>query len=267
MEINNELGTFDVIDTATGWDLYFYPEQFAYNSYDITTLSFNIFNNSTVEKNDFFGNSVLVSSATTEASPGITTTIVSIANTYRSAKVLVMAQDQNGEATGQELNIIHDGTDVSMMKYGDMLTTTDTLFVGFGTFDSQISGGNLIVEFTPTSGLTTMTVNSSVVAIAATGTGIGSTALETSLLSSTHTSIAADASPVPITVASFDNPYGANYFVVQASDTTNSEYELLECVILRDSNQEQLIEFGNVQTVSGVGTVGVAQTVGTRVGS
>jgi len=265
MEINNELGTFDVIDTATGWDLYFYPEQFAFNSYDITTLSFNIFNNSTVEKNDFFGNSVLVSSATTEASPGITTTIVSIANTYRSAKVLVMAQDQNGEATGQELNIIHDGTDVSIMKYGDMLTTTDTLFVGFGTFDSQISGGNLIVEFTPTSGLTTMTVNSSVVAIAATGTGIGSTALETSLLSSTHTSIAADASPVPITVASFDNPYGANYFIVQASDTTNSEYELLECVILRDSNQEQLIEFGNVQTVSGVGTVGVAQTVGTRV--
>jgi hypothetical protein len=265
MEINNELGTFDVIDTATGWDLYFYPEQFAYNSYDITTLSFNIFDNSVVEKDDFFGNVVMVASATTEASPGITTTIVSIANTYRSAKVLVMTEDQNGEASGQELNIIHDGTDVSLLKYGDMVTSDDPLFVGVGTFDSRIDGSNLIVEFTPTSGLTTMTVNSSVVAIAATGTGIGSTALETSLLKSTTASIAADASPVPVTVASYDNPYGATYFVVSASDTTNSEYEMFECVILNDSNQQQIIEFGNVQTVSGVGTVGVAQTVGTTV--
>jgi hypothetical protein len=110
-----------------------------------------------------------------------------------------------------------------------------------------------------------MTVNSSTVAIAATATGIGSTTLNTALLSSTHTSIAGTTSPGVTTVASYDSPYDANYFFVAIQDNTNNNYEVLEFVCLNDSTTENIIEYGNVQTGGNpVQSIGVART-GTQI--
>ena len=266
VEIDNFLGSFDATDTATGWDLAFYPEQFAFNSYDVTTLSFNILNDSTVEKNDSFGNVVLVASATTEATAGVSTTVVSIADTYRAAKVLLMTQDENDEATSHEFNLIHDGSTVSILQYGDMVTDSAPLFAGVGTFGASLSGGNIVLDFTPTAGLSTVLVNSSVVAISTSATGVGSTALETSLLSSTYTTIPASASPVANTVASFDDPYDANYYIVSVEDTTNGNYEMLEFAILKSSSSQHYVEFANINTgATAFDAIGVAQTVGNRV--
>ena len=264
-QINDELGSFDAVDTTTGWDLYYYPQQFAFNNYDISTLSFNIFNDSVVEKNDFFGNNVLVASATTDVGAGTTTTLVSISSTYRSAKCLVMTRDENDQATGTELNLIHDGTDVYLNEFGNMMTSGDAVFNGIGTFGASISGSNIVIQYTPDSGVGSMTANTSVVAIASSATGVGSTAMETALLSSTYYEISPDASPTAQTVASYEEPYQANYFIVSVEDVTNSNYEMFEFVILNDSTTQHVLEFGNIRTGGAVGTVGIAQTVGDRI--
>ena len=70
------------------------------------------------------GGIVEVSTASTTVNSGVTTTIVSIANTYTSAKVLVNIDADINESKHEfvELNIVHDGTNVELLEYGRMAT-------------------------------------------------------------------------------------------------------------------------------------------------
>ena len=267
IETARELGSFDVIDTLSGCDLVFYPIEFAYDSYDISAVAFSIVNDSGAEDETTLGNIVLVSSATTAAPPSTTTTLVSISSTYRSAKLLVLVEDENNEATGTELNLIHDGTNVSIVEYGNLMTDPAPLFSGIGTFDASISGSNFNITFTPNVSVSsTVTTYTSVVAIGdSTRFTTGTNTLQTSQLKSSHKDIPANASPTPVVVASYDTPYDAGYFILSVDDITNSKYEMIEFVVLNSSTDEISLEFGNVRTAGIAGTVGVAQTFGTRV--
>ena len=50
-----------------------------------------------------------------------------------------------------ELNLIHDGTTVWLAQYGEVYTSSS-----LGTFDANISGGNVQLLFTPTNSTTTV---------------------------------------------------------------------------------------------------------------
>ena len=62
---------------------------------------------------------------------------------YTSAKYMVQVID-NGNIHTQELMVIQDGTDVYISEYGIVTTNGD-----LGVFDGVISGGNVLITFTP----------------------------------------------------------------------------------------------------------------------
>ena len=105
------------------------------------------------------GGIVEVSTASTTVNSGITTTIVSIANTYTSAKVLVSIDADINESKHEfvELNIVHDGTNVELLEYGRLTTGgfAESSESGLGTYHPYIDGSNLKVDFIPTVGIAT----------------------------------------------------------------------------------------------------------------
>ena len=66
---------------------------------------------------------------------------------FRSIKVLTLFQDTSNNFEGVELNIIHDGTEVYMLEYGNIQNDEDGTLTGFGTFGVAIAGGNLTLTF------------------------------------------------------------------------------------------------------------------------
>ena len=73
-------------------------------------------------------------------------------NVYTSAKYIVQVV-QAGNIHTEELMVIQDGTDVYISEYG-IVTNNGQL----GTFDGSISGGNVLITFTPSSA-TACTIN------------------------------------------------------------------------------------------------------------
>ena len=99
-----------------------------------------------------------------------------------------MLQDSSDNYVGNELNIIHDGTNVSLLEYGNSADSESTNYVGFGTFDANIVGGNIIVNYTSNAS-STLTANTQVVSVSDTATGIGTITLDVGRLKSSYVSI------------------------------------------------------------------------------
>ena len=111
----------------------------------------------------------LIDSESVVVNSGISTTIVSIGDTYHALKVLVqIAPDVENVSYGatstfnstefeaQELNIIHDGTDVSVLEFGKLTTSPGgNSATGFGTYSARLDGGQIKLDFNPASGETT----------------------------------------------------------------------------------------------------------------
>ena len=71
-----------------------------------------------------------ISSTQVDVPAGSTTTIVGIASTYRSSKVLVEYTTNDGRFGSNELNVIHDGTTVDVLEYGNLNTGLSILDMG-----------------------------------------------------------------------------------------------------------------------------------------
>ena len=101
------------------------------------------------------GNIVDITGKQVSVSTGTTTTVASFPTTNRAAKILTMVEATSGIASGRydatELNIVHDGTTVSLLEYGDMQNTVDNYgsSTGLGTYHSYIDGGLVKIDFTP----------------------------------------------------------------------------------------------------------------------
>ena len=117
---------------------------------------------------DNFTGNVIVPTLTANTSVGIgsgfitTATLTTSATTanqvadlfattiYRSAEYLVQMTSGTSYHT-IKLLVIHDGTTVWMSQYGEIFTGSS-----LGTFDANISGGNVQLLFTPTNAITTV---------------------------------------------------------------------------------------------------------------
>ena len=269
VETQYDQGSFDFSISGSEGQLLFYPTKYTVNDYNITCLSYNLDDNLLSTGTTTIGGVAIIDTDSLSLAAGVSTTIVSIANTYGSLKVLVqITPDINyREFEFEELNIVHDGTNIELLEYGQ-LTTIPTPFAapGLGTYYPYYSGSNLNVDFIPSSGVgigTTGAINTILVGLAnSTSSGIGTINMKHARIEARTTTISASGSPGIHTIARYGSEYDAAYFVVQVADTTNNNYQVSEVVVVDDYIDSSYVgdtydtEFGIVQTSSGLGTIG-----------
>ena len=276
-------GSFDFAISGSDGQLQFFPVKSSINDYDITAISYNLNDNYLSTGSTSIGG-VLIDSESVIVSSGTTANIVSIGDTYHSAKVLVtIAPDVSNPSYGntatfnssefeaQELNIVHDGTDVSILEYGKLTTNAGAYSAtGFGTYTARLDGGQIKVDFNPASGIgTTGVINTVVVGLSSVSTGTSYIDMKHARLESRVTSISSSGSPTqnivgeyPSHVSTTIDRYDAAHFLVQVHDTTNNRYEFLEYAVVDDhvetvsSYNTYDVEYGNIETHSGLGTFG-----------
>ena len=276
VETVNDLGSFDFQVTGNQGQLLFYPTKYAVNDYNVSNVSFDIVGLSTVGiGSTTLGSSIDVRSTQTTVAAGSTgTTVVGIASTYRSAKVLVQINADNGQMEFDELNILHDGTTVELLEYGQLTTVFDEDYsgTGLGTYIASMETGPLNIDFVPNAGIA-CSVDTLSIAIAGANTGTGGTGIGTQYLgdgvqdvafvNSTFTAIPSSSSPAAHKIAEYDinntvsdNDNNAAYYVISVEDTTNNRYEMSEVIVLNSSSEAYMTEYGNIISNIGLGTVG-----------
>ena len=258
-----DLGYFDFTISGSDGQLLFYPTRYTVNDYQLAVISYNLDDNLLGIGTTSIGGVVNIQTSSKEAVGIASTTIVSIGSTYRSVKALIEITGSANEYEFDELNIIHDGTEVYFTDYGQVTTNPGFFGIsGFGTYYPYISGSNLLVDFIPNPGVA-VTVNTIQVAISSEGvSGIGTIDLKHARLEGRSTTIASSGTPGIHTIGSYPDEYDAAYFVVQVSDTTNGRYQMSEVFVVDDyvsstaSADTYDTEFGVVETVTGLGTIG-----------
>jgi len=273
VETHPDLGSFDWKISGTEGQLQFYPIKSKYNNYDVTYLSHDLKSSASGIGSTALGSIAHINSHHKALASGTNsaTTIVGIASTYRSAKILVeIGADDGSYYEFDELNLIHDDSTVDMVEYGQLTDHNNSPFGvgGLGTYYSYLDGSRIKIDFTPDSALGVgHSVNALTVSIASsvsTATGVGTAKeLNTGLLDSWYTSIAASGTPGVSTIAEYHPDSMGAYYVVQIEDTTNKRYEMCEVVVCDDYSSETtdtdyvaLTEFGNIRAhTTGLGTI------------
>ena len=277
-----DLGSFDFAISGSVGEFRFFPIRSRVNDYDICALSFNLDDNLLGIGSTSIGQSIIQSGSVSV--PSTPTNIISIGNTYHSLKVLVsIAPDVENVSFGstatfnsrefeyQELNICHDGNEVSIMEFGRLSTSIgEASAAGFGTYHAYLDGTDLKVDFHPEVGIgTTSVVNTVVVGLSTASSGISTVDMKHARLESRITQISSSGSPIENVIGQYPSHisqevdrYDSSYCLIQLHDTTNDRYEFLEHIVVDDhiegelSNQTFDNEFGNVRTHSGLGTFG-----------
>ena len=264
------LGSFDFSIVGTDGRLLWYPNNYKVNDYDVVAIAYNLDNNILGIGSTSLGCAEIFTSST-EIASGATETLVSIGYTYRSLKVLAsISGSTHNEHEMEEINIIHDGTTVDVMEYGQLTSNLGNYVnvSGFGTFVPSISGTDINIDFKANTGIA-CTVNTIVVGLS-TGAyvGVATNQLKHVNLESKTTAIAASGTPGIHTVGEYltlsgdDDHYDAAYFIAQVEDTTNNTYSMEEIVLVDDYNttlgttESYIVSYGNVETVAGLGTFG-----------
>jgi hypothetical protein len=258
----DDLGDYDVFFDGTDILLLFYPNKFEINNYDVTSISYSLKDTLTSVGSSHFG-PVSIASSSILVSTGTTTTLVGIASTYISSKILVEMGTPDGRFQYDEISLIHDNANVSLLEFSSLDNSSGSYVgLGLGTYNAYISGSNINLDFSPNPGIAA-TVNLINVSIADTSsTGIGTYQMKNVRIEGSSTSIASSTSPIEHNIATFDESYDAAYFIVQVSDITNNRHQVSEVLVL-ENDAESLTyqtEFGNLETNSGLGTIGSYHT-------
>jgi len=265
------MGFFDFNITGDNGNLVFYPTKNETNNFAVNYVSYDMQDTLSGVGTVNLGSVVKVGSSTTSLTVGLSTavTIVGIASTYRSSKVLVQIGATNSSYYEyDEFTLIHDGTNVNFFEYGCLTTNTlsPASSSGLGTYNAYLSGSTLKIDFTPRSPLSVgYNVSSIIVSIANTSSvGIGSTTLISNQLSSKYVSIASSTSPNANIISTYDNQsYNCAYYLVSVEDTTNNRYQVSEVLVVDNKNNvpsyastnAYITEFGIVQTNNSLGYV------------
>ena len=269
VETYQDLGSFDFRVSGDRGQLLFYPEKFEINDYNLSHIAYNIQDSISGVGTTTFGNIVEVSNFEQSTASGISTEIVAISSTsYRSAKVLVQIEEVSSENYEfDELTLIHDGTNIELLEYGQLNTSTvDELSVsGFGTYSAYYEGSDVKISFNPTNSFN-YTINTVAISIANTSsTGVGTQYLAVQSgdlqltiggFESFYTNIASSGSPTENVVSQFTDDFSAAYLIASVEDLTTSEYQVSELMLVNDTSSVYLTEFGVLQTGSGLGTFG-----------
>jgi len=269
VETAYDLGSFDFGIEGTDGILFFYPNNYSVNDYNVTILSYNINEVITGSDDSTFNGIIGITNSLTVVPTGTATTIIGIAKTYTSLKLLVQITGSGGKYEFDELNVVSDGANVEFVEYGKLTTNPESYSSnGLGTYYPYISGPNLKVDFIPNVGVSA-TIRTYSVAFtdnSFTGPGIGTYIMKHSMLEARKTSIASTSTPTANVIGDFIDDYDGAYVIVQINDTTNNRYQLSEFIIIDDyntanpSSEIYYTEFANIETSVGLGTIGAQRT-------
>ena len=258
------LGFYDYNKEGDGWELTFNPVKFEYNTYQVSSLSFSLLDGVVGTGSTTFGDIVTVESQQVSVPSATTTTVASFSTDNRAAKILTMVEATSGISSGiydaTEMNIIHDGTTVTQIEYGDIQNDIDGVdTIGLGTYHAYITGSTVNIDFIP-SIVGTLESQTSLTLIHDTNTTTGFFDYNVSRVKSTRTTIPASSSPSETVVSTYTDPFSASYNVVLITDTTRGKYEMFEFVMLNSGSNEQFVEYGNIQSDFSLGQVGMTST-------
>jgi hypothetical protein len=269
VESTYDQGSFDFSISGSDGQLLFYPTKFAVNDYDLATVSYNLSGIATGIGTTSFAGVAKIETKSTEIASGVSTSIVSIANTYTSAKVIInITPDINKTNLYElvELNVINDGTTVDLLEFGRLTAegVTAASSAGFGTYSAYDSGTHLNIDFHPGVGIaTTAVVNAMYVGLAThTSTGISTVNITRATLDARTTTIASSGSPGFTTISDYSNDDDGAYFIVQVTDTTNNRIQLSEVVAVdnfvdtANPYDVYFAEYANLESSAGLGTIG-----------
>jgi hypothetical protein len=266
-ETSYDVGSFDFRIFGDEGQLLFYPTKYEINNFNVELVSYNIEDGIASIGSTDLGDSIFIGSGTTSVpvSTSSAVTVVGIASTYRSSKVLVqIGSTDKSYYEVDEVTILHDGTNVFLQEYGQLNSSNLESYStsGFGTYHAYYSGSEVKLDIIPDQ-VTSIQydINLVRISIASTeSTGIGTVVLSNSSLQSNSVSIASSSSPGITTISSYSSTYEASYYIVSVEDTTNNEYQVSEVVVVNDSDKVYLSEFGIVQTNSSLGSIGSSIT-------
>jgi hypothetical protein len=273
LESSYDMGFYDVSFDGAEGVLLFFPTKSTINDFDICTLSYNINDNVSGVGSTSFADFVDINSYFSEVGIGSTTTIIGISSIYSGLKVLVSIAATQNRYEIDELNIIHDGTNVELLEYGQLSNHTKTNAYstpGLGTYHAYLSGSQLKLDFIPRVGVAA-TVNAIQIGFTtSTDVGVGTFNMKHASLEGRSTSIASTSTPTPVVISSYPNFYGGAYFIVQISDTTNNINQLSEIVAINNDtivgdDTVYMNEYAYINTISsnnssGLGTIGISTT-------
>ena len=253
------LSSFDFSISSGFGELRFYPYKFSENSYDVNLLSVNLPETITGIGSTNIGNIANISSNYISVSTANTSIIANIPSTYRSAKVLVQIGSTNSsyyEIT--ELNVLNDGVSANILDYGTLSTRSSNSYsggVGIGNYSARISGGNLIIEIDPVNGYgSNININTFVSSISNNLlTGVGTFAYSSGSINSKLKVISSSPTPTAQVISTFDTESNGAYYFVSIEDTTNSRYQTSEIVVVRNSTDSNITEFGVIYSSNSLG--------------
>jgi hypothetical protein len=260
----NNLGFFDFNITGNEGNLLFYPVKYRFNNYHVLSVSFSLDDTISGVGATDLGTSVRIETTASTVPTGTSspTTIVGIASTYRSSKVLVqIGATDSSYYEYDEITYIHNGSEVFFIDYGQI--TTDNFLSGstsgIGTYNAYISGNNVIIDLIPNVSTTVdYVVNTFNVSLANTSlSGIGTQIVGGSSLESSSVSIASSTSPIANQIVSYSNiNTNCSYSIISIEDTTNSQYQISEFLTITDLVNDEcyILEFG---TLTSDGTLGI----------
>ncbi len=261
-EFGGDLGSFDMDIAGDDGRLLFFPKKFKFNNYDVSNVAVNISDSVVGVASTGLGGIVNIVSSTTTIPLGITTqhSIVSFATTYRGSKILVAyAASDSSYWEHDEITLVHDGTNVDLVEYGQLTTSnvgSASGEPGLGTYSAYIAGSRVHLDLHPTvSTASTYVANTVHVDFGnASSAGVGTTSLNTSNLDSRYTAISASGSPSATTIAQYESEtFNGAYYVVCVEDTTNSHYQISEVIVVDDGTTAFITEYAINQTVTNLG--------------
>jgi len=271
-----ELGFFDFSISETTGNLLFYPIKSKLNDYYTINLSFSINESLIGIGTTNLGNSAILNTSASNIPSGTTssTTIVGIASTYRSSKVLVQIEAVDSSYYEyDEITYIHDGSNVFILDYGQLTSDTSATksSSGIGTYNAYISGNNVLIDLIPNNTTTVgYSVNTFNISIASTASsGVGTQQIGGAIVNSSAISIASTDSPVSNIISSYLNDdlnleYKSTYSIICVEDKTNLEYQVSEFLTITDKDNGECftLEFGSLQTSSSLGitTAGISSS-------
>ena len=267
VETSYDMGYFDFVISGTEGNLLYYPTKYAINDFDVSTASHSINNTIAGIGTTSFGDIIHLNTSQTIIPVGLSTsqTIVSIGTTYRATKILLEINDTNYFEV-DELTVIHDGSTVGLIEYGQIISEFGLLSSsGLGTYSASISGSNLNISIHPYNTLTqNYTINTLEIS-AVTGSAYSTSSiveLNTVDVGSAFTSITSSASPTENTIISVNSidesirHADGMYVIAFVEDITNNNYQVSEIILLDNQNDTFISEYGNLETSSGLGTFG-----------
>ena len=257
-------GYFDIGVFENNGLLLFYPIEPRFDDYAISGFKYAITPGSTGISTQYIGDIASVGIQTSSIPSGANSAykIVGIESSYSSSKVMVVLESTDLQYyQSDEINIVHDGTNIIQTEFSTLSTDTlgEDVSDGIGTYRFGYNGNEIEMELVPNSGFTTdYNISATVVSISDTSrVATGTSTYQTTLTSVGYGSTSAGSATTSIQLMEIDSQYRGFNVYASVEDMTNNIIQFSELTIVHDNTDASLTEFGRVVTDDDVFDIGI----------